>query len=57
MNNLNQLVVFTLDEQRYALHLAAVERIVRVVEVTPLPKSPEIVLGVVNAMNAAVKAA
>lgn len=48
MNNLNQLVVFTLDEQRYALHLAAVERIVRVVEVTPLPKSPEIVLGVVN---------
>jgi purine-binding chemotaxis protein CheW len=25
-----------------------VERIVRVVEVTPLPKAPEIVLGVVN---------
>lgn len=48
MNNLNQLVVFTLDEQRYALYLAAVERIVRVVEITPLPKSPEVVLGVVN---------
>jgi len=48
MNKLNQLVVLTLDEQRYALHLSAVERIVRVVEVTPLPKAPEIVLGVVN---------
>ncbi|MBF8302857.1 MAG: cheW40H-4 [Candidatus Dadabacteria bacterium] len=48
MDKLNQLVVLTLDEQRYALHLSAVERIVRVVEVTPLPKAPEIVLGVVN---------
>jgi purine-binding chemotaxis protein CheW len=43
-----RLVVFTLDEQRYALRLEAVERIVCLVEVTPLPKAPEIVLGVVN---------
>ena len=43
-----QLVVFALDEQRYALHLAAVERILRLVEVVPLPKAPDIVLGVVN---------
>lgn len=42
------LVVFHLDEQRYGLPLAAVERVVRAVEVTPLPKAPEIVLGVVN---------
>jgi len=48
VDKLNQLIVLTLDEQRYALHLSAVERIVRVVEVTPLPKAPEIVLGVVN---------
>lgn len=48
MNKSNQWVVFTLDEQRYALYLSAVERIVCVVEVTPLPKVPEIVLGVVN---------
>ncbi|HEV2247142.1 MAG TPA: chemotaxis protein CheW [Terriglobia bacterium] len=47
-DKLNQLVVFALDEQRYALHLSVVERIVKVVEVTPLPKAPEIVLGVVN---------
>jgi purine-binding chemotaxis protein CheW len=43
-----QLVVFALDQQRYALHLSAVERIVQVVEVTPLPKASGIVLGVVN---------
>lgn len=45
---MNQLVVFTLDEQRYALHLSTVERIVRVVEVTPLPRAPAIVFGVIN---------
>jgi purine-binding chemotaxis protein CheW len=44
----NQLVVFTLGEQRYALHLAAVDRIVRVVQINPLPQAPEIVAGIVN---------
>ncbi|HEX4120755.1 MAG TPA: chemotaxis protein CheW [Verrucomicrobiae bacterium] len=48
MSELNQMVVFRLDEQRYALVLAAVERIVRAVEVIPLPKAPAIVLGVIN---------
>jgi purine-binding chemotaxis protein CheW len=48
MNHLNQLLVFILDEQRYALSLAAVERVVRMVDITPLPKAPEMVLGVVN---------
>ena len=43
------LVLFRLDEQHYALHLPAVERVVRTVEITPLPKAPEIVLGVINA--------
>jgi purine-binding chemotaxis protein CheW len=42
------IVLFALDEPRYALFLSAVERIVRVVEITPLPKAPEIVLGVIN---------
>jgi purine-binding chemotaxis protein CheW len=40
--------VFTLDEQRYALPVRDVERIVRAVEVTPLPRAPDVVLGVVN---------
>lgn len=45
---LNPLVVFTLDEQRYALRLHAVERIVRTVAVTPVPRAPEIVTGLIN---------
>ncbi|MBI4832815.1 MAG: purine-binding chemotaxis protein CheW [Candidatus Lindowbacteria bacterium] len=48
MAKLVKLVVFTLDGQRYALRLSAVERIVRAVEVTALPEAPDIVLGVVN---------
>lgn len=48
MNELIQLVVFCLDEQRYALPLAAVERTVHAVEVTPLPDAPPIVLGVID---------
>lgn len=42
------LVIFTLDENRFALKLAAVERVVRVVEITPLPKAPDIVLGIID---------
>jgi purine-binding chemotaxis protein CheW len=48
VNDLRQLVVFTLDDQRYALGLSAVDRAVRMVEITPLPKAPGIVLGVIN---------
>ncbi len=45
---LNQLVAFTIGEQQYALALAAVQRVVRMVEVTPLPSAPEVVLGVID---------
>src|SRR5260370_19384003 len=45
---LNQLVAFILGEQEYALPLTTVQRVVRIVEVTPLPKAPEIVLGVID---------
>lgn len=48
MNKVVKLVVFNLDKQRYAIHLSAVERDVRIVEITPLPEAPEIVLGVIN---------
>jgi purine-binding chemotaxis protein CheW len=48
MSELIQLVVFRMDEQRYALPLAAVTRIIRAVEVTPLPGAPPVVLGVIN---------
>ena len=42
------LIVGWLDTQRYALRLAAVERIVRAVKVTLLPRAPEIIQGVVD---------
>lgn len=42
------IVVFTLDVHRYALNLAAVERVVRAVEFVNLPNAPAIVLGVIN---------
>ncbi len=43
-----QFLVFLLGEQRYALPLAVVKRIERVVAVTALPGAPEVVLGAVN---------
>jgi purine-binding chemotaxis protein CheW len=45
---MQQLVMWTFDEQRYALPLAVVDRIVRAVEILPLPTAPKIVSGVVN---------
>jgi len=38
----------TVDGQNYALPLAAVDRIVRMVEVTPLPGAPDVVEGVID---------
>jgi purine-binding chemotaxis protein CheW len=43
-----QWVVFCLDKARYALPLAAVDRIVRAVHVTALPLGPDIVLGAID---------
>jgi purine-binding chemotaxis protein CheW len=48
MGKTYQLLVFKLDSRLFALHLAVVDRIVRAVQVTPLPEGPETVLGVVN---------
>jgi purine-binding chemotaxis protein CheW len=42
------LVVFILDGQQYGVQLSSVKRILRIVEITPLPKAPEIVSGVIN---------
>ncbi len=48
MNNKVQLVVFTLDNQRFALLLSTVERAIRIIEIVHLPKAPDIVMGVIN---------
>lgn len=42
------LLIFALDGQRYALPVAAVDRVVRAAALTPLPKAPDIVLGVLD---------
>jgi purine-binding chemotaxis protein CheW len=43
-----QIVIFSLDEQRYGIPLGAVERVVRMVEITPLPAAPGFIHGVIN---------
>lgn len=48
MNMPDQLLVFSIDGKRYAIHLLAVERVVPAVEITPLPEGPDIVTGVIN---------
>lgn len=48
MNTSDAYVVFTLDDRRFGLGLSSVERILRIVEITPLPGAPEIVIGVTN---------
>jgi purine-binding chemotaxis protein CheW len=48
MKRLRKLVTFSLDDRKFALYVSAVQRIIRVVEVTPLPEAPEIVVGIIN---------
>jgi purine-binding chemotaxis protein CheW len=43
-----QCVLFTLDEQLYAIRLSSVIRVFRAVEITPVPNAPSIVIGVIN---------
>ena len=48
LEGMRDIVIFSLDEPRYALPLSLVERVVRIVEITPLPKATDIVMGVIN---------
>jgi purine-binding chemotaxis protein CheW len=48
METPDKLVVSNLDDRRFAMPLSAVVRVERIVAITPLPKAPEIVLGVIN---------
>ncbi len=51
MKNPGRLLVFTIDGRRYALSLSSVKRVVHTVEITPLPKAPDIVMGIINIMG------
>ena len=46
--NTHLYVVFTLDELFYGIRLSAVVRVLRVVEITPLPNAPSIVMGIID---------
>ena len=46
--DMNHCLVFTLDELLYGVRLSVVVRVVRAVRITPLPKAPSIVIGVIN---------
>ena len=45
---MEQLVIFTLDYQAYALPLNSVVRVIHAVEITNLPKAPDIISGIIN---------
>jgi purine-binding chemotaxis protein CheW len=46
VNGNDRLVLFTLDDQKYGLPLAVVDRVLRAVELTALPEAPRIIAGV-----------
>jgi len=46
--SVDRLLVFKLDDQPFALPLRQVLRVIRAVEVTPLPGAPESVSGIIN---------
>jgi purine-binding chemotaxis protein CheW len=48
MNITNQLVLFSIDDGRYALSLPVVERVIPAVAITRLPDAPLIVLGLIK---------
>lgn len=44
----HMMLVFRIEEQRYALGLDTVERVIRAVAVTSVPEAPPFILGLVN---------
>lgn len=40
--------VFRIDNQRYGVVLSTVEKVIRAVEITPLPDAPDYMLGLIN---------
>ena len=48
MSDSNQLVVFSVDEELFALELCSVERVVRSVEIAHVPDASPVVLGIIN---------
>lgn len=47
-------VIFEVATQRFGLALGSVERAVRIVDITPLPKAPSVVIGLINVRGSVV---
>lgn len=45
---IEQVVVFLINEYQFGLPLKSVDRVVQVVEITPLPNLPPNILGIIN---------
>jgi purine-binding chemotaxis protein CheW len=45
---MKNVVVFTLEKQKYALPCSKVEKIINAVAITPLPHAPQKILGIIN---------
>ena len=43
-----QVVIFRLDNEEFGLDISQVREIIRVQEITPMPKAPEFIEGVIN---------
>ncbi len=48
MKSLCQLLVFAVGGQRYALDISKVQRVVRIVEITPFSGLPSVVAGIIS---------
>ncbi|KJS12859.1 MAG: hypothetical protein VR67_06590 [Peptococcaceae bacterium BRH_c8a] len=47
-NNDNQLVIFWIAKQKYAVPVGCTNEIIRMVDITPLPQTNDYVLGIIN---------
>lgn len=48
MSEKDKLLIFSLSGLRCALPIVSIKRILRAVEISPLPQAPEIVMGLIN---------
>lgn len=48
MVELKQFVGFTLSKEHYGIDIMAVEEIIRILEITPIPRAPAFVVGIIN---------
>lgn len=43
-----QVVIFTLDQEEYAVEITDLEEIIKIPDITPIPNAPEFIQGIIN---------